>query len=212
MNLPTSSIPMRFTGNPLNRSMININKKSATFLSDLIKSNYNKDLIGKWIIYRSNKIYFSTYVNYIENNDENNDNFNKNSNQTPPTIKYYTLNDILTIVNITNINDFIEIYDERIIVLGQEQNNDSDVAWVFSIDITSLSETELSRHTSSILDHTLALDGRKLLSDIIYEDSAICGLIRSLYSFHKVNQYLGSTGKRVYIYKYINIFYILNSV
>ena len=197
MNIPTSSIPMRFTGNPLNRSMININKKSATFLSDLINSNYNKDLIGKWIIYRSNKIYFIINISTNENNAENNDNSDRNSNQRVPTIKYYTLNDILSIVNITNINDFIEIYDERIIVLGQEQaNSDSDTGtWVFSIDITSLSETELSRHTSSLFGHTIALDGRKLLSDIPYEDSAICGLIRSLYNFHKVNQYLGSTGQ-----------------
>ena len=198
MNVPTSSIPMRFTGNSLNRSMININKKSATFLIDLINSNYNKDFIGRWIIYRSNKIYFCTNMNNNENENENenNDNINKNSNQRVPTIKYYTLNDILTIVNITNINDFIEIYDERIIVLGQAQKQDNDInTWVFSIDITSLSETELLRHTSSLLGHTIALDGRKLLSDITYEDSAICGLVRSLYNFHKVNQYLGSTGE-----------------
>lgn len=167
-----TTTPMRFTKNPLNRSMIHEDKKSPNFLRNIIETEIQQT--GKWILYRSSKVYFFKSLPQV-------------------SLKHFSLSEIMKIVNKNSFEDFIHDFEERILVLGQ---GNFDSFWYFSVDISSLSNNDLALLSSSLLGNTVALDGRKLLTDCNSDDAALGGQIRSLYNFHNSNQYLGRTGEK----------------
>jgi hypothetical protein len=150
----------RFAGNPINGSVFD--KKSPTLIFDMISRPGSQ-----WILYRNGKVMF----NKVENSF---------------ILKIFSFEEIMKLLSLPSIIQFLDEQEENVIVLGEKMNSP-----YLSLNISLFSA---SKTCEEISPNSIELDSRKLLVEVSLEDAAIAGQIISIFSFHKSNTFLSING------------------